>query len=187
MKLRDDPQLFCAGRTAGMPVRAAGNSELRCGLVREQHLSPRRARRRPSTDHVGLLAGASPANGPSGCNPSAPSPWCSPCPSSSPRRRTRCSSHRMPTLLICAHPPRSLTTGCSLWMAGDHWTLRWKLFLMAAKRGSVLLQRGCAQELAPSAMGQPTAAVPVAVRALLEARTTTGRRSCCPPPPGRTT
>ena len=33
-----------------------------------------------------------------------------------------------------AHPPRSLPTGCSLCMAGDHWTLRWKLFLMAAKR-----------------------------------------------------
>ena len=33
-----------------------------------------------------------------------------------------------------AQPPRSLTPGCSLWMAGDHWTLRWKLFLMAAKR-----------------------------------------------------
>ena len=33
-----------------------------------------------------------------------------------------------------AHPPRSLPTGCSLWMAGDHWTLRWKLFLMAAKQ-----------------------------------------------------
>ena len=33
-----------------------------------------------------------------------------------------------------AQPPRSLPTGCSLWMAGDHWTLRWKLFLMAAKQ-----------------------------------------------------
>ena len=33
-----------------------------------------------------------------------------------------------------AQPPRSLTPGCSLWMAGDHWTLRWKLFLMAAKQ-----------------------------------------------------
>ena len=33
-----------------------------------------------------------------------------------------------------AHPPRSLTPGCSLWMTGDQWTLRWKLFLMAAKR-----------------------------------------------------
>ena len=33
-----------------------------------------------------------------------------------------------------AHPPRSLTPGCSLWMTGDHWTLRWKLFFMAAKR-----------------------------------------------------
>ena len=36
-----------------------------------------------------------------------------------------------------AHPPRSLPTGCSLWMAGDHWTLRWKLFLMSAKRQSL--------------------------------------------------
>ena len=29
-----------------------------------------------------------------------------------------------------AHPSRILPTGCSLWMAGDHWTLRWKLFFM---------------------------------------------------------
>ena len=36
-----------------------------------------------------------------------------------------------------AQPPRSLPTGCSLWMAGDHWTLRWKLFLMSAKRQSL--------------------------------------------------
>ena len=33
-----------------------------------------------------------------------------------------------------ALPPRSPPTGCSLCMAGDHWTLRWKLFLMAAKQ-----------------------------------------------------
>ena len=33
-----------------------------------------------------------------------------------------------------ARPPHSPPTGCSLCMAGDHWTLRWKLFLMAAKR-----------------------------------------------------
>ena len=38
-----------------------------------------------------------------------------------------------------ACPPRTTTTQpthrlCSLWMAGDHWTLRWKLFLMAAKQ-----------------------------------------------------
>ena len=33
-----------------------------------------------------------------------------------------------------ALPPRSPPTGCSLCMAGDHWTLRWKLFFMAAKR-----------------------------------------------------
>ena len=29
-----------------------------------------------------------------------------------------------------AHPPRSLTPSCSLWMTGDHWTLRWKLFTL---------------------------------------------------------
>ena len=55
---RDDPQLSSAGRKAGMPVRAAGNSELHCGLVRVHDPCPRRARRRPSTDRVGVLAGA---------------------------------------------------------------------------------------------------------------------------------
>ena len=70
------------------------------GAARGRERGPELAQRRPSNDHVGVLAGAPPANGPSGCNPSAPSPWCSPCPSSSPRRRTRCSSHRMPASLI---------------------------------------------------------------------------------------
>ena len=51
--------------------------------------------------------------------------------------------------------------------------------------GSVRQQRGGEQELAPTAMGQPTAVVPEAVRALLEARTTTGRQACCPPLAGR--
>ena len=131
MKLRDDPQLSCAGRTAGMPVRAAGNSELHCGLVRAQDPCPRRARHRPSTDCVGVLAGARPADGPNGCSPSAPSWRRSAGRSSLLRRRIRC----LPTPLArLALPPRSPPTGCSLCMAGDHWTLRWKLFLMAAKR-----------------------------------------------------
>ena len=92
---------------------------------------PRRARRRPSTDRVGVLAGARPADGPNGCSPSAPSWRRSAGRSSLLRRRIRC----LPTPLArLALPPRSPPTGCSLCMAGDHWTLRWKLFLMAAKR-----------------------------------------------------
>ena len=131
MTLRDDPQLSGAGRTAGMPVRAAGNSELHCGLVRAQDPCPRRARHRPSTDCVGVLAGARPADGPNGCSPSAPSWRRSAGRSSLLRRRIRC----LPTPLArLALPPRSPPTGCSLCMAGDHWTLRWKLFFMAAKR-----------------------------------------------------
>ena len=45
MKLRDDPQLSRVGGMAGMLEHAAGNSELHCGLVRAQDLSPRPARR----------------------------------------------------------------------------------------------------------------------------------------------
>ena len=99
--------------------------------ARDGERGPELAQRRPSLERVGVLAGARPADGPSGCNPSAPSCRCSPCPSSSPRRRNRC----LPTPLArLALPPRSPPTGCSLCMAGDHWTLRWKLFFMAAKR-----------------------------------------------------
>ena len=112
---------------AHVPVKAA----VQCGLVREQDLCPRLATHRPSLDRVGVLAGAPPANGPSGCNPSAPSCWCSPCPSSSPHRRNRC----LPTPLArLAQPPRSPPTGCCVCMAGDHRALRWKLFFVAAKR-----------------------------------------------------
>ena len=89
------------------------------------------ARCRPSTDCVGVLAGARPADGPDGCSPSAPSWRRSAGRSSLLRRRIRC----LPTPLArLALPPRSPPTGCSLCMAGDHWTLRWKLFFMAAKR-----------------------------------------------------
>ena len=76
MKLRDDPQLSRVGGMAGMLEHAAGNSELHCGLVRAQDLSPRRARCRPSIDRVGVLAGARRAEGSKGCNPSAPSWRC---------------------------------------------------------------------------------------------------------------
>ena len=81
------------------PVCWSSHESHRPALVlraRNGERGPELAKHRPSNDHVGVLAGAPPANGPSGCNPSAPSPWCSPWPSSSPRRRTRCSSHRMP-------------------------------------------------------------------------------------------
>ena len=105
MKLRDDPQLSCAGRTAGMPVRAAGNSELHCGLVRVQHLRPRRAQRRPSTDRVGVLAGARPADGPNGCSPSAPSWRRSAGRSSLLRRRIRYCSHTSPAPRISTTQP----------------------------------------------------------------------------------
>ena len=99
--------------------------------ARDGERGPRRAGCRPSLDRVGVLAGARPADGPSGCNPSAPSCWCSPCPSSSPHRRNRC----LPTPLArLAQPPRSPPTGCCVCMAGDHRALRWKLFFVAAKR-----------------------------------------------------
>ena len=133
LKLRDDPQLSCAGRTAGMPVRAAGNCQLGAAL-----------RPRARTGSVPQTCEA----------PSIRRPrWCA----------GRCAARQRPewlqsfgtiTLVLAmplqlaplsnqvqltpharlAHPPRSLPTGCSLWMAGDHWTLRWKLFLMAAKQ-----------------------------------------------------
>ena len=90
LKLRDDPQLSRVGGMAGMLEHAAGNSEQHCGLVRAQDLSPRRARHRPSTDCVGVLAGVRPAHGPNGFNPSAPSWRCSAGRSRWSRRRPRC-------------------------------------------------------------------------------------------------
>ena len=76
-----------------------------------------------------------------------------------------------------AHPPRSLPTGCSLWMAGDHWTLRWKLFLMAAKHSSARQQRGGGQELAPPAMPMPRFAPRPGEGPTPEVRTAVGRRA----------
>ena len=134
--------------------------------ARDGERGPELAQRRPSLERVGVLAGARPADGPSGCNPSAPSCRCSPCPSSSPRRRNRC----LPTLLArLALPPRSPPTGCSLCMTGDHWTLRWKLFLMAAKRQRSAAQRGGGQELA-------LPAVPMCAEAREGPRSRSGRR-----------
>ena len=121
---------------ATVPEHATRPVLERCGLVRGQEANrlapkPELARRRPSTDHVGVLAGARPADGPNGCSPSAPSWRRSAGRSSLLRRRIRC----LPTPLArLALPPRSPPTGCSLCMAGDHWKLRWKLFFMAAKR-----------------------------------------------------
>ena len=117
--------------TATSRVHVHVNSALQCGRVRGQEACPRRARCCPSADSVGVLAGLRPADGPSGWNRSAPSCWCSPCPSSSPHRRNRC----LPTPLArLAQPPRSPPTGCCVCMAGDHRALRWKLFFVAAKR-----------------------------------------------------
>ena len=99
--------------------------------ARDGERGPRRARHRPSTDCVGVLAGVRPADGPNGFNPSAPSWRRLVGRSSLLRRRIRCLPTPPARLAL---PPRSPPTGCSLCMAGDHWTLRWKLFLMAAKR-----------------------------------------------------
>ena len=111
------------------PRRTASSSA--AGATRGRERGPELAQRRPSLERVGVLAGARPADGPSGCNPSAPSCRCSPCPSSSPHRRSRC----LPTPLArLALPPRSPPTGCCVCMAGDHRALRWKLFFVAAKR-----------------------------------------------------
>ena len=131
MTLRDDPHLSRARDTATSRVHVPVKAALQCGLVRGQEVSPHRARCCPSADSVGVLAGARPADGPNGCSPSAPSWRRSAGRSSLLRRRIRC----LPTPLArLALPPRSPPTGCSLCMAGDHWTLRWKLFFMAAKR-----------------------------------------------------
>ena len=118
-------------RLASSGIRSWTQTRPQCSLLGEQDLCPRLATHRPSLDRVGVLAGARPADGPSGCNPSAPSCWCSPCPSSSPHRRNRC----LPTPLArLAQPPRSSPAGCCVCMAGDHRALRWKLFFVAAKR-----------------------------------------------------
>ena len=124
------------------------------GATRDRERGPELAQRRPSLERVGVLAGARPADGPSGCNPSAPSCRCSPCPSSSPCRRNRCCSHLSPTSRYhhAAHPQAALcawqeTIGrcagsCSLWLPS----------------GSVRQWRGGGQELAPSAVPMPRCA-----------------------------
>ena len=91
MTLRDDPQLSGAGRTASMPVRAAGNSELHCGLVRAQDpcaLVVRGAVHPQTTLVRWQVRGARTA-------PMAQilTRRCSPCPSNQPRRRYRYCTH----------------------------------------------------------------------------------------------
>ena len=154
------------------------------GTARGRERGPRLAQRRPSTDRVGVLAGARPADGPNGCSPSAPSWRRSAGRSSLLRRRIRC----LPTPLArLALPPRSPPTGCSLCMAGDHWTLRWKLFLMAAKR-----QRAAAAWRRAGARAARCAHASVCADARRGPRTRSGRRlvvepadpRCLAGPPG---
>ena len=73
------------------------------GAARGRERGPQRAQRRPSLERVGVLAGARPADGPSGCNPSAPSCWCSPCPP--PARLID-----EPGVAHTSRPPRATTT-----------------------------------------------------------------------------
>ena len=171
---------------AGMlqPRRTASSSA--AGTARGRERGPERAQRRPSLERVGVLAGVRPADGPSGCNPSAPSCWCSPCPSSSPHRRNRC----LPTPLArLAQPPRSPPTGCCVCMAGDHRALRWKLFLMAAQR-----QRAAAAWRRAGARAARRAHASVCAEAREGPRTRSGRRLVVEPadyrrlagPPGPT-
>ena len=184
MTVSDDPHLSRARDTATSRVHVPVKSAVQCGLVRGQDLSPQRAGCRPSLDRVGVLAGARPADGPSGCNPSAPSCWCSPCPSSSPHRRNRC----LPTPLArLAQPPRSPPTGCCVCMAGDHRALRWKLFFVAAKR-----QHAAAAWLRAGARAARRAHASVCAEARDGPRSRSGRRlvvepadpRCLAGPPG---
>ena len=151
--------------------------------ARDRERGPELAKHRPSNDHVGVLAGAPPANGPSGCNPSAPSPWCSPWPSSSPRRRTRCSSHRM-----C--PPRTTTTQPT--HAGTLLSVDGRRPLDAALEAVL---DGCQAAACGSsvAVGRSSRRRPCQCLGVhrgpggpaLEVRTAVGRRAGWPPRPGR--
>ena len=88
-----------------------------------------------------------------------------------------------------ALPPRSPPTGYSLCMAGDHWTLRWKLFLMATKR-----QRAAAAWRRAGARAARHAHAAVCADALRGPCPRSGRRLTVEPadprylagPPGRT-
>ena len=167
-----------------MLEHAAGNSELHCGLVRAQDLSPRRARCRPSTDCVGVLAGARKVRGErrapkaqvlrhhrGGARHGPPGRPVDET-GGAPTTRALLSSTAQPThRLLSVHGRRPLHAALEAVLDGCQ---------AAACGSSVAAGRSSRRPPCPCfgvhrGPGRPA----------LEVRTAVGRRASCPQPPGR--